>query len=209
MTFASGSYNEQQLARNKVAVVNYGNGAKLPIKFMWKLKKSAFHPDGLINGKPGGRELYCMIYCSKNQEVYKKVNEQIKQEYAAEYSAFIASEENRVVGLPLEMAPFIDDAAKEMLNYFKIYTLEQLAAAHDGRIQEFGMGGRQLRDKAIEFLEKTRSAAPLAKIEAENTALKAQMLAMQEQLNLMASTQAGKKKPGRPKKCVEPEQQAA
>jgi hypothetical protein len=76
------------------------------------------------------------------------------------------------------------------LNGKQVETIEQLADVPDNYLGNLGMGGRTVRDRARAFIESAAGNAPLARMQAENDGLRADVDAMRAQLGDMAKLQA-------------------
>jgi hypothetical protein len=72
----------------------------------------------------------------------------------------------------------------------QIETVEQLSDVPDNYLGNLGMGGRTVRDRARAFIESAAGNAPLARMQAENDGLRADVDAMRAQLGDMAKLQA-------------------
>jgi hypothetical protein len=119
---------------------------------------------------------------NRGSVVVEPVNDEHRQRWAEQYGAFKAGREQPLEGTPLRDWPHscMTAAKAEELAYFHIRTVEQLAAISDDKLQNLGMGARELRQTARTFLEAAKSGiAPLERlharldsIEAENGRLK-------------------------------------
>lgn len=116
--------------------------------------------------------------------------------------------EEQLVGMPVIEWPAITRAQAEGLRGQKFYTVEQVAGASDLQIQSLGMIGTMLRKKAQAYLAAAEGTAS-ASADAEKVAkLEAEMAQMREVLaRVNAQANMPKKKPGRPKKVVDEQQQ--
>lgn len=129
---------------------------------------------------------YIIIVCpgAPKSEVRRKASEQDKQEYRAEWNAYLQGKEHQASGTPVELLPNMPHGMSDMLKSLYIFSIEQLAALSDINLQKLGMGGNELREKAKQFLEK--STNDVAKLKKENEMLRAELLekdALIEQLS--------------------------
>lgn len=92
--------------------------------------------------------------------------------YAHAYAAFKAGDKEQVVGTALEHWPPAAAHVVEDLKHLKIRTVEQLAAVSDANLPALGIGGRSLRDQALAWLELAKGGEPIARMTAENEALR-------------------------------------
>jgi hypothetical protein len=126
----------------------------------------------------------------KTNVVDRPVMERDTRAYAQQYAAFKAGDSEQVVGTPLSQWPRISAAQVEDLKFFKVRTVEELAATSDNHLGALGIDGRRLRDEAKAWLEAAKGTAPIAKLQAqleardnELAALKQQMADLQKALN--------------------------
>lgn len=118
----------------------------------------------------------------KSLLVDRPVRDEDQHRFPREWYAFKAGDTEQVVGIPLSLWPSISAPRAEDLKAQKIRTIEELAAVSDANIQALGLDGRKLRDDAIAFLEATKGAAPLAKLQAELSKKDEEMQALRLQL---------------------------
>ncbi len=115
---------------------------------------------------------------SKNK-VHKRVNDQIKQQFAVEYRQFKESGENADMvgdGIPLDLWGGVSKEQVIGLKHVHIYTVQHLAGLSDDRLSQPGlMGLRALRDKASQYLAAMKDAAPVAALQKQIDALQAQL----------------------------------
>lgn len=115
-----------------------------------------------------------------------------------QWRAFQAGEVAVSEGTPLVEWPRIGKSQIEELKYFKINTVEQLAAVSDSVLENMGHGTRPLRDSAMQWLARSNEESTIHKMEARHAD---EMKAMQAQLEQLRDT-INSRGPGRPKKEV-------
>lgn len=108
--------------------------------------------------------------------ISKEPSEDEKRQYAMEYQAFKDGLAGVYEGTSIEVLPRISPAQVENLRSLKVFTIQHLAQYPDGRIGDIGMGGRELQNRAIEYLKANDSAKYIVE-------LKQQLAAMQAQIN--------------------------
>lgn len=121
--------------------------------------------------------------------VCREVNDEHRRRWPAQYNAFKAGREEAVVGTPLEMWPPIGSPAMvQTLKAMHVRTVEDLAGLSDAGINNIGMGGRVLREKAQLWLSeaKDKGAAILTALE-ERDSDKATIQQLQEQVAELSS----------------------
>jgi hypothetical protein len=104
--------------------------------------------------------------------------EQTKQTYAErfprQYQQFKAQASQTKAGTPLAHALFLTEARRAELRALNVYTVEQLASVDGAELKNLGQGGRELKNKALEYIEESKTNAPNTQLAAEIEALKAQ-----------------------------------
>lgn len=119
------------------------------------------------------------------------------QRFPAQWAAFKAGQQAVANGTPLAEWPQMTTSQVRELGTVNIFTVEQLAAVHDGALDGLGHGGRAIRDSAIRYLAAAKDNSFHTQQAAEIEALKAQVAALTASQEL---TQEAKRGPGRPKK---------
>lgn len=100
----------------------------------------------------------------------ERVNDEHRARWPEQYKAFIEGREAPVDGTPLREWPvaLMTASRADELAYFHIRTVEQLAALGDDKVQNLGMGGRELRERAKLWLDVSKNgAAPLERMQAK------------------------------------------
>ena len=95
--------------------------------------------------------------------------------HPTQYRRFKSMEAQDVSGTPLSEAPFLQQSKRLELRALNIHTVEALAALDGTPLKQIGMGGRELKNQAIAYLEKAAGSADV-------TAMAAQIVALQQQL---------------------------
>lgn len=114
-----------------------------------------------------------LIPGDRRSQVHEPVNGDHQQRWPEAYKAFKDGREAPLEGTPLTSWPPITRSRAEELTYFNIRTVEQLAAIDDAKLNNLGMGARELRGTAQKFLEAARSGTgPLERMVADNFRLK-------------------------------------
>ena len=95
-----------------------------------------------------------------------KVKDEHRQRWPQSYNAFKQGLEPVVDGMPLEQWPPMTPGLVANLKAIKIFTVEQLAGISDGHLQNIGLGGRQLRDKAEAWLRQAEDGKEVERVNA-------------------------------------------
>jgi hypothetical protein len=101
--------------------------------------------------------------------------------FRRQYDSFAAGEGDYVSGTPLEAWPQISRGQVEEMRFFNVRTVEQLADISDTHTKKF-MGVVELKKKAKAFLETTREAEPLLRVQAELEERDSRILTLEDAL---------------------------
>lgn len=133
----------------------------------------------------------------RNNVLETKVTDHYKQKYAREWREFEMRGGNDIVGTLLSQWPPVTKSQVKEAEYFGIRTVEQLAAVNDAALQKIGMGWRELRTKAIAYLDAAQGNAAQSAQAAENERLRNEIESLKASFEAM---QADSPKRGRPRK---------
>lgn len=123
-----------------------------------------------------------LIPGDKNSIVSERVKDEHRNRWPKEYEAFKRGLEPVEDGAPLAEWPPLTPAQVANFASINIRTVEQLAGVNDNNLQALGMGGRQIREKARNWLEQAKGGEPLARVEAENEQLRQDLETVKAQL---------------------------
>lgn len=100
--------------------------------------------------------------------------------YNAQYLAFKQGVAHSDGGTTLENAPFLTPNKRLELKAQHIYSVEALAGLDGNNLKMLGMGGRELKNQAIDFLAKqTAASGDVSAVVAENATLRARIEALE------------------------------
>jgi hypothetical protein len=130
------------------------------------------------------------------QNIVKKVTDEIRDTYKGAYEAWKRGQEEQFVeGMPLSEWPGISRSEVELLRFFRVYSVEQLSELSDSIVQRIGMGGTALRAKAQDWLRVSRETAAavslardLRRAEEEKAHATAQIQEMELRMQQMQAT---------------------
>lgn len=91
-----------------------------------------------------------------------------------------------VKGTPIEQWPLIDVQRSSLCKHMGVFSVEQLAELSDGALQALGIGSRELRTKAQDWLKTAADAKGRMEAETEKRQLQAQIGNLQAQFNELA-----------------------
>ena len=121
--------------------------------------------------------------------------EQTKQTYAErfshQYRQWKAQQQQTKSGTPLDHCPFLTEGKRAELRAQNVYTVEQLAAIDGQELKNLGLGGRELKNRASEFIAESKNSAPNLQMAAELEAMRAQNALLAEDLEALKLRQAG------------------
>lgn len=117
--------------------------------------------------------------------IQRPVKDEDKMRFPRQWEAFERSESQDLIeGTPITEWAMLTKSQAMELKAMAIHTVEKLAEVSDSNLW---MGGRELRDKAIKWLETSKDSSAVSKfeaklkeLEAENKALKSEMKALNE-----------------------------
>jgi len=113
----------------------------------------------------------------------KNVDDVDRRRWPEEYRAFREGREQPLDGTPLEEWPILTKAMVEELKHWKIRTVEELAQLSDVAIQQIGIGGRALRDRAKAFLDDAERERLTSRLTHENGLLQTRVAVLEKQVN--------------------------
>jgi hypothetical protein len=122
--------------------------------------------------------------------------EQVKVTYAErfsrQYQQFKAHAQQTKTGTPLIYAAFLTEARRAELRAQNIYTIEALATIDGQPLKNLGQGGREMKNAAMEYLEATQRGAVSTQAQAELELLRAQNMALQQDVEALKAAQPNK-----------------
>lgn len=125
----------------------------------------------------------------KTNVVDRPVRPADKRQYAQQYAAWKAGDEEQLSGTPLTMWPAVSRSQVEELKHFRVRTVEQLADLSDANLQNIGPI-RDLRERAKDFLATAKGNAPTEALRAQLADEKNRREALERQVQeLVAASQ--------------------
>lgn len=112
--------------------------------------------------------------------------------WADQYRRFKMQTQQIAEGTPLEELTFLTNAKRLELKALSILTAEALAALDGNELKALGMGGRELKNQAIAYLEAARGTADVTKLAADNVSLQAQVDEMRREMQEMVAAAKAK-----------------
>jgi hypothetical protein len=102
------------------------------------------------------------------------------ERFSRQYQQFKAKNAQTVTGTPLEYAQFLTEGRRAELRAQNVYTVEILANIDGIELRNLGPGGREMKNKAIKFIEEAKASAPDKRMVAEIEALRARNAVLEE-----------------------------
>jgi len=145
-------------------------------------------------------------------EVLRPIREEDKREYPFAWQEYQKGEQAAARGTSLTKLPGIDPPTLRLLQAKNIFTIEDMTLVNDSNLQNLGLGAREMRKKAFEYLESHKSleeAGALRELVAKQSADLARAMALIEKQNeaLEKLSTPARKKPG-PKAKAKPAEAA-
>src|SRR5262245_40273331 len=116
-------------------------------------------------------------------EVDEETGEQRQVTYAErfprQYQQFKSRQQQTKSGTPLEYLPFLTEGKRAELRALAVYTAEALAELDGQPLKNLGLGGRDLKNRAQEYLASSSHEGTLMRQQAEIEALKNQLALLQ------------------------------
>jgi hypothetical protein len=109
--------------------------------------------------------------------------------YREMYSAWKEGREIPLSGTPVMSWPALSPAQVQALLHARVRTVEDLASANEETLQRIGMGGRALKQKAVEWIAASQSlgkqSEQIAALKAANEDLKSRNQSLEERLSAL------------------------
>jgi hypothetical protein len=144
---------------------------------------------------PGGKDVKVFpatAFCRWDDD--PMTGTQHKVSYAERFSHQYQQFKSRAVqtksGTPLEHAAFLTEGRRAELRAQNVYTVETLAAIEGVELKNLGPGGREMKNRAIEYIEEAKSAAPNKQLAAELEMLRARNAVLEEDQIVLRSAKA-------------------
>ena len=107
------------------------------------------------------------------------------ERFPRQYAQFKAQQQQTKSGTPLDYVPFLTEAKRAELRAQNIYTVEQLAAIDGQELKNLGTYGRDLKNRAEEFIADGKAKAPDMQLAAELEAMRAKNAILEEDIEAL------------------------
>jgi len=115
-----------------------------------------------------------------NPETGEQTAVSYAERFSKQYRQFKGQNEQTKAGTPLAHAPFLTEARRAELRALNIYTVEQLSVVDGQELKNLGHAGRDLKNRAIEYISESKNNAPTTMLSAELEALRARNAVLEE-----------------------------
>jgi hypothetical protein len=112
------------------------------------------------------------------------------ERFAHQYRQFKAEQAQTKSGTPLSVAPFLTEGRRAEMRAQNIYTVEQLAGIDGQELKNLGINGRDLKNRALEYIEETKNNAPNLKLADELEQIRARNAILEEDMKLLKARSA-------------------
>jgi hypothetical protein len=119
---------------------------------------------------------------NKDKPVFK-VTDHYRKRFAEKYARFKEKLGEGVSGTPLNNFPFISASEIKELEYFNVYTAEQLVGISDGNIERIGVNGRDLIKKVKAYMDAAKDSSVVTRFASENESLKREIELLKTQMS--------------------------
>ena len=107
------------------------------------------------------------------------------ERFAHQYRQFKERAQQTKTGTPLEQVPFLTPARCSELRALNVYIIEQLAAIDGQELKNLGPGGRDLKNRAVEWIAESKTNAPNMQLQAALEAERAKNQVLQDDLEAL------------------------
>jgi hypothetical protein len=133
----------------------------------------------------------------KSTVVHRAVQDKDRKQFAQQYAAWKAGNQEAASGTPIKMVPWLNTAQVRELEYFGCKTLEQLADLSDANYKNIG-AVLELRQKARDAIAQAGKGAPIAAMREELKKRDAQIEALQAQVSQLVAMKDPNRAPAAP-----------
>lgn len=113
------------------------------------------------------------------------------ERFPVQYRQFKERSTQTKSGTPLDFALFLTEARRAELRALNVYTIEMLAAIDGQELKNLGPMGRDLKNRAIEYLDQSNKGVASRKLEAELMAARERNAILEEDNKILKARAAG------------------
>lgn len=112
------------------------------------------------------------------------------ERFSRQYRQFKEHSVQTKSGTPLNYAPFLTEARRAELRALNLYTVEALATIEGNELKNLGLGGRDLKNQAMAYIDEAKRGAPNTQMLARLEALEARNVLLEEDNKLLKARAA-------------------
>lgn len=180
--------------------LDVSSSGSLHVEFYLKPERVGIDPD---SGMPRyeDREFVMIHYPGGKDRQSFPVNDSHRRRWAEKYARFKLVGKDEITGMPCAQWPVATSGQVDLLRVLNIFSVEQLAECSDAAIERVGLGGRELREKAKNYLKAAKDGSFVASITAQiqeikddNLSLRDENRALKEELEALRRAKEKKEK---------------
>lgn len=183
----------EALVKDKGVIAIFRNGTmKNPVKSA-EMGRPIFDDVELVEIRHPGTRDYGVYPATERShwEIDEVSGEQravsFAERFSKQYQQFKSNQQQTKSGTPLDFLPFLTEAKRAELRALNIFTAEALAEVDGEPLKNLGPGGREWKNKTIEFLAGSSDQARITRLEAELEAMKAKNQVLEDDAKVFAS----------------------
>jgi len=140
----------------------------------------------------GSRDVYVFhstefSHFEDDEETGERIKVSYAERWPKQYQQFKAKMAQTKEGTPLDYLPFLTEGKRAELRALSIYTAEALAELEGQPLKNLGMGGRDLKNLAADYLASSDHNAVIIRMQQQIEALTAQLGVVKEERQYLAS----------------------
>ena len=112
------------------------------------------------------------------------------ERFSKQYQQFKSNQQQTKSGTPLDFLPFLTEGKRAELRALNIYTAEALASIDGVELKNLGPGGREWKNKTIEYLAGSSDQARITRLEAELETVKARNQVLEDDAKVLSTDKA-------------------
>jgi hypothetical protein len=107
------------------------------------------------------------------------------EKFQRQYRQFKEHQQQTKTGTPLDLATWLTESRRLELKGMNVYTVEALAASDGAELKNLGPGGREIKNKAEEYIINSKNNVPNIQMQAELEALRARAQVLEEDNSML------------------------
>lgn len=128
---------------------------------------------------------FCVRQVGERDETVVEATEFHKMMHPRQWAAFEEKREAEIIGTPIDLLFPSSPEVVENMKALRVYTVEMLAAISEEGLRRLGMGAREWKAKAEQFMDRATQSAPLRELEAKLESRDAKIRLLEDQMALL------------------------